>query len=126
GPCYGRRTMVDTAKPDTTDPKVAKPKAGLGALPAPDEKLFPLYAVAYTESVRGVTQQAGVLDGARTRAGVLITAANVVTALLATPAIRDRPGGAGLGPGGWLAIAAFVVSMASALYILWPWTGWRF
>jgi hypothetical protein len=87
------------------------------------EERAPLYAIAYQESVRGLTQQAGVLDNARTRAGLLITAANVVTALLATQAIKDRPG---LGPGGWLAIGFFLLSMALALYILWPRGSWNF
>jgi hypothetical protein len=91
--------------------------------PTPPEDRNPLYAVAYQESLRGLTQQAGVLDSARTRAGLLITAANVVTALLAGPAIKDRPG---LGLGGWLAILAFAASMALALYVVWPRRGWNF
>lgn len=82
-----------------------------------------MFAAAYAESVRGLTQQAGVLESVRSRAGLLITAANVVTALLATPAIRDRPG---IGAGGWLAIILFGLSMASAIYILLPWSKWHF
>ena len=81
------------------------------------------YALAYQESVRGLTQQSGVLESARTRSGLLITAANVVTALLATPAIRDRPG---LGIGGWAAILAFGLTMVASLYILWPRGRWSF
>jgi hypothetical protein len=99
--------MVDRVEPE---PKATDDRA-------------PLYAVAYQESLRGLTQQAGVLDGARTRAGLLITAANVVTALLAGPAIKDRPG---LGLGGWLAILAFIISMSLALYVIWPRRGWNF
>jgi hypothetical protein len=81
------------------------------------------YSLAYDESVRALTQQAGVLESIRSRAGLLITAANVVTALLATPAIRDRPG---IGVGGWAAIIAFLVSMGLSLYILWPRGDWSF
>lgn len=81
------------------------------------------YALAYQESVRGLTQQAGVLDNLRTRAGLLITAANVVTAFLAAQAITNRPG---IGPGGTLAIAAFLVTMGLALYILLPKGEWNF
>ncbi len=82
-----------------------------------------LYEVAYNESVRGLTQQAGVLDNLRTRAGLLITAANVVTALLAAQAIANRPG---IGVGGWAAIGAFVACMALVLYVLLPWGDWNF
>src|SRR4051812_16520665 len=82
-----------------------------------------LYEVAYNESVRGLTQQAGVLDNLRTRAGLLITAANVVTALLAAQAIANRPG---IGLGGWAAIGAFVTCMALALYVLLPRGEWNF
>jgi hypothetical protein len=81
------------------------------------------YALAYQESVRGLTQQAGVLDNVRTRAGLLITAANVVTALLATQAIGNRPG---IGPGGGVAIGAFIVTMVLSLYILLPKGEWNF
>ncbi len=81
------------------------------------------YALAYQESVRGLTQQASVLESIRTRSGLLITAANVVTALLATPAIRDRPG---LGYGGWAAVLAFVLTMVASLFILWPRGRWSF
>ena len=54
------------------------------------------------------------------RAGLIITAANVVTALLATAAIRDRPG---IGLGGWFAIAAFVIVMVLCLDVLAPQKG---
>lgn len=102
------------------------PVPKLDPLPAVPEDRKDMYALAYQESVRGLTQQAGVLDGVRTRAGLVITAANVVTAFLATPAIRDRPGGAGVGPGGWVAIGLFVAVMVLALHILWPTHDWSF
>lgn len=98
----------------------------LDPLPSVPEERKDLYALAYLESVRGLTQQAGVVDNVRTRAGLLITASSLVTALLATPAIRDRAGGAGLGAGGWAAIVLFAVSMFLAIRILWPKPDWSF
>lgn len=98
----------------------------LDAMPTVPEDRKEMYALAYQESVRGLTQQAGVVDNVRTRAGLVITATSIVTALLATPAIRDRTGGAGLGYGGWAAIALFAVSMFLAIKILWPKPDWSF
>ena len=91
------------------------------AVDVSDERA-PLYAVAYQESVRGLTQQASVLDNIRTRGGLLISAAGVVTALLAAPAIKDH----GLTLGVWLAIACFVLSLGLALAIIWPRGSWTF
>jgi len=105
---------------DTTQP--LEPSEGGTAL-AEGEDRSDFYALAYQESVRGLTQQASVLESIRTRSGLLITAANVVTALLATPAIRDRPG---LGYGGWAAVLAFVLTMVASLFILWPRGRWSF
>jgi len=109
-----------SAEEEMATPSVSTQVAQAGPV-VTDRSKF--YELAYQESVRGLTQQAGVLESARTRSGLLITAANVVTALLATPAIRDRPG---LGIGGWAAVIAFGVAMAASLYILWPRGRWSF
>lgn len=81
-----------------------------------------LIAFAYSESVRSLSQQANVLDNIRTRAGLVITAANVVTALLAAPAIQSS----GLTLGGVLAFIAFAVVGALSVLILVPQKGWNF
>ncbi|HEU5203541.1 MAG TPA: hypothetical protein VFU17_04535 [Candidatus Limnocylindrales bacterium] len=109
-----------SAEEEASTPSLSTEVAQTGPV-ASDRSKF--YELAYQESVRGLTQQAGVLESARTRSGLLITAANVVTALLATPAIRDRPG---LGIGGWAAVVAFGVTMVASLYILWPRGRWSF
>jgi len=102
------------------------------AADVPGEDRAPLYQLAYQESQRNLTQQAAVLDNLRTRAGLILTAANVITALLGAPAIKNATtpvaGGAapGLSLGGWLAVAAFAVVGVASIVILWPWKGWTF
>lgn len=93
----------------------------------------PLYQLAYQESQRNLTQQASVLDNLRTRAGLVITAANVVTALLGAPAIKNATtasaGGTalpGLTLGGGLAMICFAVVGLASILMLWPWKGWTF
>jgi hypothetical protein len=83
----------------------------------------PMYKVAYDEAVRGLTTQAGVLDNVRTRAGLLITAANVVTAFLAPQAITN---GSGFHAGALVAIGAFILCLVAAISILWSRGSWRF
>lgn len=80
------------------------------------------YEVAYQEAIRGLSQQASVLDSLHTRAGLLLTAANVVTALFAVEAITDRS----ITPGGGVAIALYLLSMGLAIYVLLPRTVWVF
>ena len=53
----------------------------LSPMPKTSDEYKDQYALAYQESVRGLTQQAGVVDNVRTRAGLLVTATSVVTAL---------------------------------------------
>jgi hypothetical protein len=83
----------------------------------------PSYKIAYDEAIRALTAQAGVLDNIRTRAGMLITAANVVTAFLAPQAITN---GSGFKTGAGVAIALFVACVAFAVSILWSRKSWRF
>ena len=92
-----------------------------------------LYQLAYQESQRSLTQQASVLDNLRTRAGLVITAANVVTALLGAPAIKNATspsaGGTdvpGLTLGGLLAVVCFGIVGVASILMLWPWKGWTF
>jgi hypothetical protein len=92
-----------------------------------------IYGLVYLESQRNLTQQAAVLDNIRTRAGLVITAANVVTAFLGAPAIKNAttPAGGftsipGLTVGGWLAIACFAIVGICSITMLWPRKGWMF
>lgn len=75
-----------------------------------------LYKVAYDEAVRVLSEQQIVIDGFRSRAGLLFSAAAVATSFLATQALR------GGNPGllAWLALASFVGVAAAMLAILWP------
>jgi hypothetical protein len=92
-----------------------------------------VYQLAYLESQRNLAQQATVLDNIRTRAGLVIAAANVVTAFLGAPAIRNATTVAegstaapGLALGSWLALASFVVVGVCSIAMLWPRKGWNF
>jgi hypothetical protein len=90
--------------------------------PTPPATRDALYAFAYQESVRGLAQQGVVLDNIRTRAGLVITAANVVTALLAAPAIKDR----GITVGGAAALVTFGLAAFFSVRMLLPQHGWNF
>lgn len=92
-----------------------------------------IYGLVYLESQRNLTQQAAVLDNIRTRAGLVITAANVVTAFLGAPAIKNAMTPAsgstnipGLTFGGWLALLCFAIVGVCSIAILWPTKGWMF
>jgi hypothetical protein len=75
--------------------------------------------IAYDASVRAVQDQAGVLDGLRTRAGTVLAAAALVSSFLGGQALRLS---AHLDV--WslttVAVSAFVGSALLALLILWP------
>lgn len=99
----------------------------------PDADRDAIYQLAYLESQRNLTQQAVVLDNIRTRAGLVITAANVVTAFLGAPAIKaattplDPSSFApGLTFGGWLALISFAIVGVCSVAMLWPRKGWNF
>jgi len=92
-----------------------------------------IYEFVYHESQRNLTQQAAVLDNVRSRAGLLITAANIVIAFLGAPAIKNAttPSSAstnvpGLTLGGWLAVGCFVIVGVCSIATLWPRRGWLF
>jgi hypothetical protein len=90
-----------------------------------------LESLAYDEAIRAIGEQAGVLDGLRSRAGTLLAAASLVTSFLggqalAKPTITD---GAVVSPDvgtwGWVAIAMFVGLAVVSILILLPYQ-WRF
>lgn len=63
-----------------------------------------LYKVAYDEAVRALSEQQGVIDSFRTRAGLLLSAAAITTSFLGAQAL-DR-GDSNLAT--WLAMMGFV------------------
>jgi hypothetical protein len=80
-----------------------------------------LYEVAYDEAVRALSEQQGVIDSFRTRAGLLFSAAAITTSFLGAQALNG--GDSNLAT--WLAMASFVAVAAASLAILWPRT-WEF
>ena len=79
-------------------------------------------AVAYDEALRAIARQQAVLDGLRSRAATIFSAAALVTAFLGAQALTREPE---LDLLAWLAIIAFVAVFVLALAILWPW-GFQF
>ena len=80
------------------------------------------YRMLFDQSAENLKQQGAVLDGLRSRSGLLLTAANVITALLAGPAIEQR----GLSPAVVAALITFVLAVGMTLWILKPARGWSF
>lgn len=74
------------------------------------------YRIAYDEAVRALSQQQGMIDSLRTRAGLLLSAAAITTSFLGAQALD---GGAPTAAT-WLALASFVSLSVAALAILWP------
>jgi hypothetical protein len=74
------------------------------------------YALAFDEAVRGLAHLQSQFDAIRSRAGILLSAAAIVTSFLGGRALQ------GDGPAAWtwIAIACFAGLAAGALVILWP------
>ncbi len=80
------------------------------------------YRLAFEEGVRGLARQEAQLDGTRSRAGILLSAAAIATSFLGGRALTDHDPRAWT----WRAIGAFAAFAASALVILWPRRDWAF
>lgn len=80
-----------------------------------------LYKVAYGEAVRALSEQQGVIDSFRSRAGLLLSAAAITTSFLGAQALH----GGDSNLVAWLAMIGFVGVAASSLAILWP-RQWEF
>src|SRR4051794_35626476 len=86
------------------------------------------YQLAYEASERALTQQQAVLDGLRTRASILISAAAIATSFLGAQALRGPPEDprTHVTPEpmvhvfGWLGIALFVLVGLCTVLILFP------
>jgi hypothetical protein len=80
-------------------------------------------ALAYAEALRGLDQQAAVVDNLRSRAATLLSATSIATSFLAGLTIRDT---GIVDNSGWGALACFIAVTASCVWILWPRRDWRF
>jgi hypothetical protein len=75
-----------------------------------------LYKVAYDEAVRTLSEQQGIIESFRTRAGVLFPAAAITASFLGTTAL----GNGNTNVASWLALLCFVAVAVASLAILWP------
>jgi hypothetical protein len=82
----------------------------------------PAYELAYEEARRALDGQERALMAFRTRAGVVLSAAAIVTSVLGGQAISAS----GFTTLSWLAIAAFAILGFAALCVLWPDDNWQF
>jgi hypothetical protein len=80
------------------------------------------YSIALDEARRALDEQERAVAQLSTRAGLLISAAAVVTSLLGGPVLASGA----LDIASWIAIAAFVGLAAAVLKILWPRRDWEF
>ena len=82
----------------------------------------PAYELAYEEARRALDGQERALAAFRTRAGIVLSAAAIVTSFLGGQAI----GASGFTTLSWVAIAAFAVVGVATLCVLWPEDSWQF
>jgi hypothetical protein len=77
------------------------------------------YRLAYDASVRAIEDQARVLEDLRSRAATLVAAAALVTSFLGGTTLTRSTG---IEPRSWtgIAFAAFLLTAASSLAVLWP------
>lgn len=80
------------------------------------------YAIALEEARRALDEQERAVAHLSTRAGLLISAAAVVTSLLGGPVLASDA----LDVAAWIAVAAFVGAAAAVLAILSPRREWEF
>ena len=104
----------DAATPSGQDLSRRLAEVRVGAAPA--------YELAYAEARRALEAQERALPAFRTRAGILLSAAAVVTSFLGGQAIAAS----GFTTFSWLAIAAFAMLGCASLAVLWPDDDWQF
>lgn len=80
------------------------------------------YELAFREAVRAVGQQDEVLDNLRTRVGVLLSAAAIVTSFFGGQALHRAERGAWT----WVALALFALLALCAIAVVWPRREWGF
>lgn len=86
------------------------------------EALVDGYVIALDEARRALDEQERAVAQLSTRAGLLISAAAVVTSLLGSPVLARGA----LDVASWIAIAAFAGVSAAVLSLLWPRRDWEF
>jgi len=74
-----------------------------------------LYEVAYEEATRALSEQLTLVDGFRTRAGLLLSAAAITTSVLGSQALARNS----LGFASWVALASLFSTAMLSLGILW-------
>jgi hypothetical protein len=79
--------------------------------------------IVYGEAIRAITEQQGVLDGLRSRTGILLAAASIVTSFLGGEALREESAIHGLE---WFGLGSFAAVTVLSMVILVPWRGWKF
>jgi hypothetical protein len=87
----------------------------------PPSDAGPQYELAYREALRAIERQEDDLDDLRSRAGLLVAAASVVTSVLGADAIKDGVSGAET-----VALAAFLLCAAGSVWVLLPTGDWTF
>jgi hypothetical protein len=88
----------------------------------PDQNSSAVYALAYEEAVRALSEQQAVLDNFRTRAGILLSATAIATSFLGGQALRDES----IDIWGWIAIGCFAAVACASIVVLWPRKDWEF
>jgi hypothetical protein len=98
------------------------PEDASAAMAALDAAKAPVYELAYQEARRALDGQESALAAFRTRAGVVLSAAAIVTSFLGGQALDAHD----FTPLAWAAIGAFAVLGLSTLCVLWPDDQWEF
>jgi hypothetical protein len=80
-------------------------------------------ALVFSESVRALQDQATVVDGLRSRAGMLVSVTALVTSFFSGFA-QGHPKHLDLW--GWIATALFVAIAGISVWVLWPREKWAF
>ena len=78
------------------------------------------YALAFTQGVRALSEQQAVIDGFRTRSGLLLSGAAIATSFFGQASLAH-----GTSFFTWLAVAMFVLLGAAVIAILWPRGDWE-
>jgi hypothetical protein len=104
----------ESAPPFDRDPSEEIARLNAGAAPA--------YELAYEEARRALDGQERALGAFRTRAGVVLSAAAIVTSFLGGEALSAS----GFDTLSWVAIGAFAVVGLATVCVLWPDDNWQF
>lgn len=80
------------------------------------------YKLAYEEAVRALSEQQSALQGFRTNAGILLSAAAIATSFLGGAALADGR----FSGWSWAAVLLFAGVAAVVFAILWPLRSWEF